>query len=348
MRKFAIFSVMLAALLFCSSCRRESSETLYVFNWGDYIDPEVLRMFQEEQNVRIVYQEYATNEDLYVKMKNTKEPIDVIFPSDYMLERMIREHLVRPLDRSKLSNFDKIDPHLLHAQFDPENAYSVPYFWGTVGIVYNRREIPEGIRRWADLWDEKYARDIVLYNSQRDVLMMALKKLGYSMNTRSVEELEEAKRELIRQKPLIYAYLGDEIKDVLASGDADIGLVYSGDAGTIMRLNDDFEYVLPEEGTNLWIDACAIAHTSRHPELAHRFIDFLMRPDIAAMNAQYLCYATPIDEAKAFISEDLLESDALYPDFDQLHHTEFFRDPSDMLKTYDRIWTEVLSGIDED
>ncbi|MDO5716480.1 MAG: spermidine/putrescine ABC transporter substrate-binding protein [Tissierellia bacterium] len=348
MKKLKIFSILFAIcsiLTLLAGCQSGDSATLYVYNWGDYMDPEVLKMFEEEENCKISYQEFATNEDLYVKIKNTRDPIDVIFPSDYMMERMIQENLVLELDYSHIPNMEKANDKFKHLDFDPENKYSAPYFWGTVGIVYNTEKVDGEITSWADLWNPKYEGQIVLYNSQRDVLMIALKKLGYSMNTRSEAELEEAKEELMKQKPLVYAYLGDEIKDVLAGEDADIGVVYSGDAGIVMSTNDKFRYVLPKEGTNLWFDVAAVPKTTQNKELAEKFINFLLRPDIAAMNAEYLQYATPVDEAKDLLSEELIGNPALYPDETLLENTEVFHDPKEVLKLYDRIWTEFTSGL---
>lgn len=338
-----LLTVIIFSLFFvgCS----DSREKLSVFNVGDYMDREVLKDFEEEYGVKVIYQEYASNEDLYVKIKTTKDPYDVIFPSDYMLERMIKEDLVAPIDKDKIENKKYIDDYYLNRDFDKNNDYSLPFMGGTVGIVYNSEKYPEGLTKWADLWNEKYERDIVLYNSQRDVLMTALKKLGYSMNTKNPAELEEAKQELINQKPLVYGYLGDEIKDTLIAEEANIGVVYSGDAGVIMSLNEKYKYVLPEEGTNLWIDAMAIPKASNNKELAHKFIDFLLRPDIQARNAEYLKYATVSSEAKKSLPDEIKNNEALYPPEEKLKNTEVFTDLSDVVDLYDRIWTEVLSGL---
>ncbi len=339
-----LLTVIILGLFVFVGCT-DSREKLSVFNVGDYMDRSVIRDFENEYGVKVIYQEYASNEDLYVKIKTTKDPYDVIFPSDYMLERMINENLVSPLDKSKIENKKYIDDYYLHKDFDKNNDYSLPFMGGTVGIVYNAEKYPEGINRWADLWNERYERDLVIYYSQRDVLMVALKKLGYSMNTQNPEELEQAKQELIKQKPLIYGYLGDEIKDVLINEDANIGVVYSGDAGIIMSLNDKFKYSLPEEGTNLWIDAMAIPKASKNKELAHKFIDFLLRPDILARNAEYLQYATVSSEAKKMLPDDIKNNEALYPPMEKLKNTEVFTDPTSVIDLYDRIWTEVLSGL---
>lgn len=309
------------------------------------MDMDVIKEFEEEFDCKVIYEEFASNEDLFVKIKTSKQAYDVIFPSDYMLERLVSQDLVQKLDKEKIENYKYIDKYYLNRDFDPNNDFSLPYMAGTVGIVYNAEKYPEGIDEWADLWDEKYERDVVLYYSQRDVLMVALKKLGYSMNTQNSDELEEAKLELIKQKPLIYGYLGDEIKDILVAEDANIGVVYSGDAGVVMSLNDDFKYSLPKEGTNLWIDLMAIPKSSQNPELAHEFINFLLRPDIQARNAEYLQYSTISSEAKKMLPDEIKNNPALYPPEEDLKNTEVFTDPTDVIELYDRIWTEVLSGL---
>ena len=309
------------------------------------MDMDLIKEFEEEFDCRVIYEEFASNEDLFVKIKTSKQAYDVIFPSDYMLERLVSQDLVQKLDKDKIENYKYIDDYYLNRDFDPNNDFSLPYMAGTVGIVYNAEKYPEGIHKWADLWDEKYERDVVLYYSQRDVLMVALKKLGYSMNTQNPAELEAAKEELIKQKPLIYGYLGDEIKDILVAEDANIGVVYSGDAGVIMSLNDDFKYSIPKEGTNLWIDLMAIPKSAQNPELAYEFINFLLRPDIQARNAEYLQYSTISSEAKKMLPDEIKNNPALYPPEEDLKNTEVFTDPTEVIDLYDRIWTEVLSGL---
>ena len=342
MKKLIPFIVFLVAFLM-TACN-DDGEKLYVYNWGDYMDMDVVKEFEEEYNVKVIYQEFATNEDLYVKIKNSSEPMDVIFPSEYMLERMSNEGLLNELDFSKLDNFKYVDKDLTGMSYDKENKYSVPFFWGTVGIIYNSEKYPEGLQKWADLWNEKYKKDMVLYYSQRDILMVALKKLGYSMNTSDEAQLEDAKNELIDQKPLVYAYLGDEIKDILIAEDANVGVVYSGDAGIVIEENPKYKYVLPKEGTNLWFDVAAIPKNARNVNRAHDFINFLLRPEIAARNAEYLQYATVESEAKKYLPESLVNNEALYPDRTNMTNFEIFEDPSQKLKLYDRIWTEFQSG----
>lgn len=345
MRKYKVLFIAFSVLFFMGC--KEEKEKLFIYNWGDYMDMDVVHQFENDEGIQIVYQEFASNEDLYVKIQNSNDQIDLIFPSDYMIERMKKDNLLKKIDLSKIPNYKYIDERFRHLDYDPDDEYSVPYFWGTVGIVYNAEKYPEGLDSWSDLWDEKYKKDIVLYNSQRDVLMVALKKLGYSMNVTDENILEEAKYELLKQKPLVYAYLGDEIKDILVMEDANIGMVYSGDASVIISENEKYKYSIPKEGTNIWFDAIAIPKNSKNIEMAHKFINYLCDPKIAAMNAEYLQYATPETEAKKYLPPEMENDKALFPEISNLKNCEIFSDPSKYLKRYDRIWTEFQSGYNK-
>ncbi len=339
---FAIILMVLSIAIVTVACG-ESKPSVNVYNWGDYIDTEVLEMFEDEYGIKVVYDTYATNEDLYVKLKQGGSSFDVIFPSDYMIERMIREDLLQKIDKNNIPNIDKVGDSFLNLEYDQNNEYGVPYMWGTLGIIYNKTMVSEPLDSWADLWDEQYAGQIVMYNSQRDTLAVALIKQGYSLNSRDLGELEKAKNELIKQKPLVYAYLGDEVKDTLVAGDAAIAVVYSGDAVAMIRDNPDLEYVIPSEGTNLWFDAMVIPKSAKDKEAAEKFINFMTRPDIAAMNAEYIGYSSPIPEAVELLPEDVQNDSDAYPDEEVLKNTEVFKDPMDIIQTYDKIWTEITS-----
>lgn len=342
-RKMTLILVLMIVSLSILTACGEKKETLNVYNWGDYIDKDVLREFEEEFDVKVRYDDFATNEDLYVKVKQGGSNYDVIFPSDYMIERMINEDLLAKLDKYNLPNMENIDGRFINPDYDPGNDYSVPYMWGTVGIIYNKTMV-DPLTKWEDLWDEKYKGEIIMLKSQRDTLAVALKKLGYSMNTRDMKELEEAKEELIKQKPLVYSYLGDEIKDAIVQENAGVGVVWSGDAVAMIRNNPNLEYVIPEEGTNLWFDAMVIPKASENKELAEKFIDFMLRPEISAKNADYIGYSTPISKARDLLPEDIKNSLVAYPRDDMIENVEVFKDPSDIIAEYDRIWTEIMSA----
>lgn len=342
-RKMLMLIVLLIVSVSTLTACGEDKETLNVYNWGDYIDKDVLKEFEEEFDVKVRYDDFATNEDLYVKVKQGGSSYDVIFPSDYMIERMIKEDLLVKLDKYNIPNYEIVDSRFIDPEYDPNNDYSMPYMWGTVGIIYNKTMV-DPLTKWADLWDEKYEGEIIMLKSQRDTLAVALKKLGYSMNTRDINELEEAKTELIKQKPLVYSYLGDEIKGAIVGENAGVGVVWSGDAVVMIRDNPDLEYVIPEEGTNLWFDAMAIPKSSENKELAEEFINFMLRPEISAKNAEYIGYSTPISKAKELLPDELKNSLVAYPTEDMIENVEVFKDPSDIISEYDRIWTEIMSA----
>jgi len=338
-----ILILTLIISVFASGCG-SSKPSINVYNWGDYIEPEVLRMFEEEYGVKVVYDTYATNEDLYIKLKQGGSSYDVIIPSDYMIERMIKEDLLAKINMDNIDQLSNADEKFMGLDYDPTNEYSVPYMWGTVGIIYNKSMVSRPLTSWADLWDEEFSGQIIMLNSQRDTLAVALKKLGYSMNTREIKELEEARDELIAQKPLVYAYLGDEVKGVMTGGEAAVAVVWSGDAVAMMQENEDLEYVLPSEGTNLWFDAMAIPKNAKNQSDAEKFINFMTRPDIAAINAEYIGYSSPIPAAVEMLPEEIQNSPVAYPADELLENTEIFKDPQDILSEYDRIWTEITSA----
>lgn len=341
--KLVIFLVLVLLGTSILSACGEKTPSINVYNWGDYIDMDVVRDFEKEFGIKVKYDTFATNEDLYVKLKQGGSSFDVIIPSDYMIERMIREDLLTKLDLNNIPNLAEVDSKFLNLDYDPTNEYSVPYMWGTVGIIYNRTMIDGKLTSWSDLWNEKYKGQIVMLNSQRDTIAVALKKLGYSMNTRNIDELEAAKVELIKQKPLVDAYLGDDIKGVLVSGDAAIGVVWSGDAIAMIRDNPDLEYIIPKEGTNLWFDSMVIPKGAKNKEAAEKFINFMTRPDISARNTDYIGYSTPIPKAIEMLPEDIKDSEVAYPSEEVLKNTEIFKDPMDIITVYDRIWTELTS-----
>lgn len=344
--KKRICIALCAALLFLSGCSRgaETGETLYVYNWGDYVDMETVYQFEEETGIDVVYDTYASNEDLYVKLKKSNDAYDVVVPSEYMVERLIREDLLMPLDYELIPNREKLNPRIMDMDYDPKNRYSLPYYWGTLGIVVNPNRTHSEIDSWGDLWDPSYKNEIIMYNSQRDSIAVALKMLGHSMNSRSIRELEEAKEALIAQKPLVYAYLADEGRDVMSQGDAALSVMYSGDAALMTTENEDLQYIIPKEGTNLWYDSFAVPKNAKNPDGAMKFINFMSRPDIAAQNAEYnVGYATPIPEAIERLPEEMQNDPIAYPDIDKLPPLEVYRDPGDLVKVYDRIWTEVTA-----
>lgn len=336
--------VMVLTTVMFTACAQEDKVVLNVYNWGDYIDEDIFEMFEEETGIKINYETYATNEEMYTKIKKGGTKYDLAIPSEYMIEKMIREEMLEKIDLSKIPNFVNIDEDFKNLSFDPENAYSVPYFWGTVGIIYNTELIDEPIQSWSVLWDEKYAGQFTMMDSQRDSIMVALKKLGYSMNTKNLDELEEAKQLLIEQKPMVLAYVGDNVKDMLISGEAAMAVVWSGEASAVIQEYDEFEYVLPVEGSNKWFDNIVIPKGANNIDAAHQFIDFLCRPDIGLLNADYVGYSTVNSETLKLIDPDLMGTTYAYPLDEWIENYEIFNDPGDFILEYDRIWTEVKAN----
>lgn len=335
-----------ALSVFLTGCSTGGSEeVINVYNWGDYIDESLLDKFEEETGIRVVYDTFSSNEDMYIKVKQGIDAYDIIVPSDYMIERMIEEGMLSEIDLSLIPNFEKVNENLKNPEFDPENKYSVPYFWGTGGIIYNSKEITDDINSWSDLFDEKYSGEILMYNSSRDSIAVALKSLGYSMNSTDLNELEEAKDLLIAQKPHVLAYQADEGRDTIVSGDANIGFMYSGDALMMIEQNPDLKYVLPEEGPNIWFDAMVIPSSSENSEGAHKFINFMLEPENAAINAEYsVGFSSPVDEAIELLPDEIKNSEVAYPDNSLLENGEVYKNSTEILSEYDRIWTEVTTS----
>ncbi len=327
--------------------QNKNNEQVIVYNWGEYLDPEVLNMFEEETGIEVVYDEYETNETMYPKVASKAAEYDVVCPSDYMIQKMIENNLLAELNYDNIPNVKNIAPYYINQSkdFDPENKYSVPYCVGTVGILYNSTMVDEPVDSWDILWNDKYKDNILMQDSVRDAFMVALKKLGYSMNSSDSKELEEAKQALIDQKPLTQAYVVDQVRDKMIGNEAAIGVIYSGEAIYTKRENPDLEYVIPKEGTNVWIDSWCILKDAPNKENAEKFINFLCRPDIALMNFEYITYSTPNAEARKLIEDDDIRNSTIaFPDLTQYKNLETFQYLGDKTdRIYNDLWKEVKS-----
>lgn len=337
-----VFVFLFSLLTGCGSS--EAKRSLYVYNWGDYIDESVIGDFEKEYGIKVIYETFATNEDMYVKIKQGGTKYDVAIPSDYMIEKMAKENLLEPIDQAKITNLSDISPEFMNLPFDKGNQYSVPYMWGTVGIIYNKTMVSDPVDSWDILWNEKYKGQIIMLDSQRDALAVSLKKLGYSLNTREDSELEAAKQALIDQKALLLAYAGDNLKDMMISGEGAMAVCWSGDAMYMISENPDLAYALPKEGSNLWFDNMVIPKGAQNIEEAHLFIDFMNRPEIAQRNVEYIGYSTPNMKTKELLDPEVSSNPAAYPDMKSLSNFEVFLDPGDYIEKYNQIWTEVKSA----
>jgi len=341
LKRLLLFTLTVSMVLSLTACQGEKRTQLKVYNWGDYIDYSIIEEFEEKYNIDVIYDEFATNEEMYAKIKAGADDYDILIPSDYTIKRMIDEDMLHKIDFNNIPNYKYIDDKFKNLAFDPNNEYSVPYMWGTVGIIYNKTMVKEPVDSWRILWDEKYSKQILMLDSLRDSIGITLKMLGYSLNTKDDKELEEAKEMLIKQKPLVLAYVGDEVKDKMIGGEAALAVVWSGDAMYMKRENPDLEYVVPKEGSNMWFDSIVIPKTSQHKKEAELFINFLCDPEIAYRNADYIGYSTPNTEALKMLPEEVTSDKTAYPDESILANCEVFEDLADSLVKYDRIWTEV-------
>lgn len=320
---------------------------VYVYNWGEYIDPDTIDMFEEKYSIKVIYDEFETNEMMYPKVEAGAVNYDVVCPSDYMIKKMIDNDLLAELDWNNIPNATNIGEQYFETskEFDPENKYSVPYCWGTVGILYNTEKVDEPITSWSQLWDPKYENDILMQNSVRDAFMVALKLKGYSMNTLDPAELREATDALIEQKPLVQAYVVDQVRDKMIGNEAAIGVIYSGEAIYTQRENDKLEYVIPEEGTNVWIDSWCVLKNAPNKENAEKWIDFMCEPEIALMNFDFITYSTPNDAARELIEDDdIRNSEIAFPDLSNYNNLETFKylgEEGDEM--YNDLWKEVKS-----
>lgn len=272
-------------------------QTLHIYNWGEYTGEEVLGMFEEMTGAKVVMDNFDSNEQMYIKVANG-ESYDILVPSDYMIQRLIQEDMLQKLDKSKIqSGLDQLNPDVLGLPYDPNNDYSVPYFWGTVGIVYDKTKVSlEDLKKdgFGIFLDEKYKGDIYLYDSERDSFMMALKDLGYSMNTSNEQELQAAYDWLVQSvQTMEPEIVTDEIIDNMAQGRKALGLIYSGDAAYVMSENEDMGFYMPETGTNIWSDAMVIPKNAKNVDLANEFINFMCTYEAAMDNSSYVGYTSP-------------------------------------------------------
>ncbi|MCC8024578.1 MAG: ABC transporter substrate-binding protein [Clostridium sp.] len=337
------------------SANKEDNK-LNVYNWGEYIDEEVIDMFEEETGIQVVYDVFETNEEMYPVIQAGALKYDVVCPSDYMIQRMIENNLLAELNFDNIPNAAEIGQEYMDISkgFDADNKYSVPYCWGTMGILYNTKRLEElGVpapTKWSDLWDERLSGEILMQNSVRDAFTVALKMEGCSLNTSDADELARARDLLIEQKPLVQAYVIDQVRDKMIGGEAAVGVIYSGemlyiqDEVAAQGLDYDLEYVIPEEGTNYWIDSWVIPSNAEHKENAEKWIDFLCRPDIAKMNFEYITYATPNKGAYDLLDDEVKNNKALFPDIHSLPNCEIIQYLGDDVdKIYNDMWKEIKS-----
>lgn len=345
-RMAAAFTFMIMILLTsCGSSVKKPDKQIVVFNYGDYIERELLDEFEEETGIEVVYEEFLTPEAMYTKYKNGSVKYDLICCSDYMLDKMIKEDEVEEIDYNNMEHIDNIGDIYweLSKNFDGELKYTVPYFWGTVGILYNTEMVDHVPDSWTDLWDKSYKNSIIMQNSVRDSFIPALILNGCSINTKKEKSLREALDDLKEQKELVQSYLVDEVRDDMANDQAAMALIYSGEASLAREYNDNLEYVVPKEGSDIWMDSWVIPKGCRNYDGAVKFLDFLCREDIAGKNFEYVYYSTPNEAVLKNIDEEEKEgNEAIFPNEDVLYRCEMF----DYLgketeELYNELWKEL-------
>ncbi len=319
---------------------------LNVMSWGEYIDPELITIFEEETGVHINYVEIPSNEEMMIKLRTADQAFDICIPSDYCIEQMIREDMLLPLDYSKIPNAKNIDPKMLEIsdKFDPGNKYSIPYMWGTVGILYNTKMVDEPVDSWGVLWDEKYAGQIWMYDIGRDTIGITLKYLGYDMNTRNADEVAAARDKLIEQAPIRKGFGTDNMRSSLVNGTAALAVVYSGDAMDAISQNEDLAYVVPKEGSNIWFDNTVILKSAKNVEAAHAFINFLNDGNLAARNTEYIYYSTPNAAAMERLDAEYTEDETYNPPQDVWDRCEVYHDLGDFVSVFNDAWIKVKSA----
>ena len=325
-----------------------AQEVVNVFNWEDYIDESVLEQFEEETGIHVNYMCFTTNEDMLVKIDSNPGAFDVVFPSEYCVQRMIGKNMLAEIDYTKLPNFEHIRPDLLDPSYDPQNAHSVPYMAGTLGILYNTKLVDaEDVKTWQVLWNEKYKDQVLMMDSIRDAMGVALKFQGHSMNSGDYMELRSAADLLIQQKTsgMVKAYGLDEFKDKMVAGEAALALVYSGDAEYAIEKNEDLAYSIPMEGSNVWVDCAVIPADARNMENAYTFIDFLCRPDIAQKNVEEIWYMSVNKTAIDLMGEEYASLYVLNPTEEEIARCEYYNDLDATNQIiYNTLWGEVKNA----
>lgn len=335
----AVFIVLISTAL--GGCATNKKVTLNVLNWGDYIEDSLISEFEKQYDwIDINYITVPSNEEMYVMISTEGSDFDMVFPSDYVIERLIADDMLHEINYDNIPNSEYLIDFCLDRAFDPGNKFSVPYAWGTLGILYNNTMV-DTPTSWDVLWDEEYAGKIYMYDSMRDSIAVALKRLGYSVNTRDEAEIAEAVEILKAQKSLVQSYGGDEMRDSMINGSGALCVTYSGDAVFAMMENEELGYSVPEEGSNIWFDNMTILKTCDNPEAAEAFINFLLDPEFATINTEYIGYSSPNAKVLEMIDEEYMANNAFNPPIDVIENCEVFLDLGDFDKVYADAWQQV-------
>ncbi|WP_313891445.1 ABC transporter substrate-binding protein [Psychrobacillus sp.] len=348
-----IVRAMLAIVIVCillfvandylnKSSGKAKSDTVTIYNWGEYIDPDLLTQFEDETGYRVVYETFDSNEAMMTKIEQGGTSYDVVVPSEYAIEKMAENDLLVPIDYAKIPNFSNLDPYFLDLSFDPDNKFSIPYFWGTVGIVYNPSLLDgQTFERWEDLWDPSLKGKVLLVDSAREIIGLSLNNLGYSLNSTDENELNEAAANLKKLTPNVKAIIGDEVTPLMINKEAAVAVTWSGQAADMMFENEDLDYSIPEEGSNLWFDNMVIPKTVANLDGAHAFINFMLDAEVSAQNADYVGYSIPNAAAVAIMDEEVTSDERFYPMEEDRAKLEVYNNLGlEMLGVYNELFLE--------
>ncbi|WKA57504.1 ABC transporter substrate-binding protein [Planococcus shenhongbingii] len=345
--------VVCALLFYGVSSLEKSSATssggsITVYNWGEYIDPELLEQFEKETNINVVYETFDSNEAMMTKIEQGGTSYDVAIPSEYAIEKMKENDLLIPIDHEKIPNLKNIDPYFLDLPFDPGNEFSIPYFWGTVGIAFNPTLLEgQTFESWDDLWDPSLKQEVIIVDGAREVIGMGLNSLGYSLNSRDVAELREATDKLKTLGPNIKAVIGDEIVEMMRREEAAVALTWSGQAADMMFVNENIDFSVPEEGSNLWFDNMVIPKTSSNIDGAHAFINFMLDAETAAQNTEYVGYSTPNQAAVELMDPEVTGDERFYPPEELRERLEVYENLGlEMLGIYNELFLEFKMDME--
>lgn len=327
-------------------------QVLRVYNWGEYISAgddggmDVIAEFERTHpGVAVEYTTFASNEEMYAKIRSGSASYDVVIPSDYMVARMSDEGMLAELDFDNIPNISYIDDQFRKPIYDPEDKYSVPYTWGTVGLVYNAAKIDESPDSWAALWDERYAGKILMFDNPRDAFAIAYERLGYGINSTDPDQMIEAVNLLVQQKGVLRAYVMDQIFNKMQTGEAWIAPYYAGDATVMIEDNPDLDFVIPKEGSNIFVDAMCVLSTSNQKELAEEFINFMCEPSIMAENVSYIGYSAPSTAAKELLDEEVQDNPVIYPDAAAIAKCEYFDYlPAQVNEQMEDLWIAIKAS----
>lgn len=350
------------AVLLASSCGAEKDPSEYpvpelvgteinVFNWGENISDgsddslDINAEFEKKYGITVNYTNYDSNETMYTKLKSGAVSYDIIIPSDYMIDRLVNEDMLKKIDISKIPNYKNIDDKYKNMYFDPNNEYSVPYTVGMVGLIYNKTMVKETPDSWSVMWDERYKDNILTFNNPRDSFAIAQLLLGQDLNSANKEDWDAAKDKLLEQSPILQGRVMDEVYDKMEGANAAIAPYYAGDFLTMKANNDDLEFVYPKEGVNIFVDSMCVPNSCQNYDAALLYINFMLEPEIGLANAEYICYASPNTTVVNNEEYSLKDSEILYPSEDKMPKTQYFHDLDPEIRSYyESLWEEVVRG----